>query len=92
VRFRVDTSEDQLVDFARKLANDDNFRDRLQQDPEAVLGEFNIDVPRGQLDRGRGVELPSKREMQEAIRGSGQAEPEVGPFIAFVAFIAFIRR
>ena len=89
LRMRVDTTQEELADFARKLANDDAFRRRMAEDPEAVLeGDFNIQIPPGQLTRP--IELPSKREMQDALGPAGLAEPEAIAFIAFVAFVAFL--
>jgi putative modified peptide len=52
--------------FLEKLASDDEFRKRVEQDPVAALGEFGIEVKAEDLPAA-GVRLPSSDVIQKNL-------------------------
>jgi putative modified peptide len=85
-------------DLARKLATDDAFRARFQQNPQKVLAEFNIAIPDAQMPAT--VSLPSKEKFVEGIMALTGHDPRTldpaaaaalgDAHWAFLAFLAFL--
>jgi hypothetical protein len=76
-----------------RLINDTGFRERLEQDPNAELGQYGISIPPALLpDR---VELPSPDELRQAYEAiDPDGLPDYGyfkPFFPFVPFFSLIR-
>lgn len=92
LRLRIDTGRDQAVEFVSRLANDDGFRERLQNDPKAVLWDYGVEVPPELIPEE--VELPSKESVQsfmaDASEGVGPIQPSPQLFFpVFACFFAF---
>jgi hypothetical protein len=64
----VDTSPERALEFMRKLARDDDFRQLVAEDPESTLAEAGITFePRGILnDHHQGL-LPPKHVVEQAL-------------------------
>lgn len=91
MRVEADITKEQAVDLANKLAHDDDFRARLQSNPQAVLAEFNIRIPKGAVPSQ--VSLPSKEKLQAAIGpvpGGVMTAELSNAHWAFLAFLAFL--
>lgn len=74
--------------FLSKLATDDDFRSRVENDPKGQLAAYGITID-GLPDQ---VKLPSKEALQNVVRAKPMAnivQPQ-GDHIAFVAFFAFL--
>lgn len=66
IQIRISISPEQSLDFLQRLARDDDFRARLEEDAGGLLGEYGIDVPpEGVPDT---VEAPPKDDVEEALR------------------------
>ncbi len=67
--------------FLDRLANDDDFRSRLEGDPRGVLSEYGIEVAEHKVPET--VSLPSKdhvRSMVDTANASGMfGEPDATP-------------
>jgi hypothetical protein len=92
LRLRIDTGRDQAVEFVSRLANDDDFRERLQKDPKSVLWDYGVELAPELIPEE--VELPAKEEIQaflaETEKGVGAIR--VGPqffYPVFACFFAF---
>ncbi|MFP5317389.1 MAG: NHLP-related RiPP peptide [Acidimicrobiia bacterium] len=70
--------------FATALAEDDDFRAQLKQNPEEALARYGITIPPGQVKPP--VELPSKEQLRKVLDSQEEA---FWVFIAFGAFLAF---
>jgi putative modified peptide len=93
MHFEVNMTPQQGKDFATKLATDDAFRAKLEEDPEATLAQYNIHVAPGQIKRP--VQLPSKEQFHPVMQhaGSGVAAPEISSewvWVVWAAFLAFL--
>jgi len=86
----------QTHDLARKLATDDAFRARFEQNPRQVLAEFSITISEAQMPAK--VTLPSKEKIVEGItaltgrdpRKLGGGQQISDAHWAFLAFLAFL--
>lgn len=91
LRLRIDTGRDQAVEFVTRLANDDEFRERLQNDPRSVLWDYGVEVAPELIPEM--VELPPKAEVQsflEGYEGRGPIMPSPQLFFpVFACFFAF---
>jgi hypothetical protein len=66
IEIRISMSPEQGLDFLQRLARDDEFRARLEEDAGALLREYGIDVsPEGVPHE---VEAPDKEEVEEVLR------------------------
>jgi putative modified peptide len=91
MRVEADITKEQAVELANKLAHDDDFRARLQSDPQAVLAEFHISIPKSAVPSQ--VSLPPKEKLQAAIGQvpGGRLTPQAtNAHWAFLVFIAFL--
>jgi putative modified peptide len=93
-RIQISMTPQQAEELLGKLAEDDDFRQELEADPERVLAEYGIQVPPGQLE-GQAV-LPPKEEVQDARSKmeTGELYPEgLRPpiFRIFMQLLIFIR-
>jgi len=83
-------------DLAKKLATDDAFRARFEQNPRAVLAEFQIQIAHANFPEQ--VRLPSKEKLVEAVtsltgrdpRALGGQQAVADAHWAFLAFLAFL--
>jgi len=62
----MDTTPAEARDFLKKLATDDKFRQRVQDDPRSVLAEYHITIKDSRLPR-KPVLLPPKERVQELL-------------------------
>ena len=70
VRIDVALSQYQAQDLLRRVAEDDEFRERLQQQPRDALADYGINVSENVLPEV--VKLPSKDESErvlDSVRG-----------------------
>jgi hypothetical protein len=66
IEIRMSIAPEQSLEFLRLLARDDDFRDRLVEDPGGLLREYGIEVPpEGIPDQ---VEAPPKDEVEKVLR------------------------
>lgn len=66
IEIRINISPEQSLDFLQKLAYDDDFRARLEEDAGRLLRVYGIEVPpEGLPDR---VEAPPKEEVEKTLR------------------------
>lgn len=92
LRLRIDTGRDQAVEFVTRLANDDEFRERLQSDPRSVLWDYGVEVAPELIPET--VELPPKEEVQGFLEGGYEGLGPIMPgpqlfFPVFACFFAF---
>ncbi len=71
-RIQVDITPRRAVEFVRRLASDDDFRDEFERDPEKVLREYHIHLPQEYLPDQ--VTLPPKEDIEDRI---SSAEPQL---------------
>jgi putative modified peptide len=84
VRFRIDMSTAEAVELTTRLAEDDEFRERFQADPRAVLFEYGIEASTEMIPPS--VELPSKEEiaqMNQELGAGNFAAVQIGPHRLF---------
>jgi len=96
IEIRLETSDEQALEFLERLAQDDDFRSRYESEPQAVLEEYGIYVS--------GVEFPEVAQAppKDAIlaahtelgrmRDAGESEFRFwawGP--AYLVLIRFVR-
>lgn len=91
---QISITPSQADELLSKLAEDDEFRQQLEADPQGVLAQYGIVVPEEALE-GETL-LPSKEEVQEALSQMSATElhPEVGQapiFRRFVTLMIFAR-
>lgn len=91
-RLRIDTGRDQAVEFVTRLAEDDDFRKRLQNDPKAVLWDYGVEAPPELIPET--VELPSKEAVQNFLEGASEGVGPIQPspaffYPVFACFFAF---
>ena len=97
-RVGVNATPRELFDFVLRLASDDTFRAKLEQDPSCALAEYHISVP-GHAH----VIIPHKAELQRALLDmmSGQERTLMGlPYQGdhasdlswFMSFLCFLGR
>lgn len=91
-RIRIDTGRDQAVEFVRRLAEDDDFRERLQRDPKTVLWDYGVEISPDMIPET--VELPTKEDVRRMLdrshQGSGPIQPSPQLFYpVFACFFAF---
>lgn len=91
-RLRIDTTGDRALEFVTRLAQDDDFRARLESDPRSVLWDYGIEVSDELIPAE--VVLPSKDDVQAVIDQGpeGVGMLQVGPAAfhpVFSAFFAF---
>lgn len=77
VTVTVSMTAEEAREFVRKLADDDEFRERLERDPHATLAEHNIFVRRDALPGA--VALPAKQEVQAVFAGDDAGGEEERP-------------
>src|ERR687896_720005 len=89
LRIRVDVAGGRAVEFVSRLAEDDDFRARLQEQPAEVLWDYGFEVSSDFLSRG--VQLPSKEDVQELLERAtlGQGSLQAGPQMMFPIFMFF---
>jgi putative modified peptide len=81
---KVDVHDSEYARFLKKLAHDDDFRERLEKDPKKVLAEYSVTL--GADDLPSDVKLPPKEEIQakfeDLLAGleTGRAEMAFGFF------------
>jgi hypothetical protein len=68
----VSATREEAYDFVRRLAEDDEFRARLEANPRAVLAESGIEyiLPKEE-DELQNVVLPPKEEVEQLLRELG---------------------
>lgn len=54
---------EQIEDFLNKLDCDDDFRDKLKNDPGTILDQYDIPYRSGELPAPEDIELPPKGEV-----------------------------
>lgn len=91
---QISITPSQADELLSKLAEDDEFRQQLEADPQGVLAQYGIVVSEEALE-GETL-LPSKEEVQEALSQMSATElhPEVGQapiFRRFVTLMIFAR-
>lgn len=65
---KVESTPEQALDFMRKLARDDGFRERVANDPESALAEHGITFePAGILNDNHQGLLPPKHVVEHAL-------------------------
>lgn len=88
-RLRIDTGRDQAVEFVRRLADDDEFRARLEKDPKGVLWDYGVEVSPELIPAT--VELPPKADVRRMLdrsqEGLGPIQP--GPQLFYPVFACF---
>jgi|SRR5579872_302091 len=73
---RITTTPEQVIDFLERLADDDKFRTRFEENTVEVLAEYGIAIPSERVPEG--VAAPPKEELAEmrdrlyAARDSGE--------------------
>jgi putative modified peptide len=92
---QISVTPSQADELLNKLAEDDDFRQQLEADPQGVLAQYGIVVPEEAL-QGETL-LPPKEEVREALSQMAAPElhPEVGQaaiFRRFVPLMIFLRR
>ena len=92
LRLRIDTGRDQAVEFVSRLANDDEFRERLQADPKAVLWDYGVELAPELIPET--IELHSKDEVQSFLEGGYEGRGPIHPspalfYPVFACFYAF---
>jgi hypothetical protein len=88
VRFSVSMSHGQSQEFLRRLAEDDEFRERLQTAPREALAEQHIDVSDSVLPGV--VSLPSSEDVQQILNSIEGDDPLAATKAAFrVIVLAF---
>jgi hypothetical protein len=91
IEIRISLS--QTKELVERLINDMEFRERLAQDPNAELGQYNISVPPNLIPES--VELPSPDEIRQAY---DEMDAEYGidkpytPFMVFGLLAGWCRR
>lgn len=88
MKMSIETTPERAAQFANALAEDDAFRQRLQDSPREALEEYGIKVPPGQV-RDQ-VQLPPKEKFRKAIDEARGDEEAAWFFIAFISFAAFM--
>lgn len=92
LRLRIDTGRDQAVEFVSRLASDDDFRARLQNDPKAVLWDYGVEVAPELIPAT--IELPPKEDVQAFLEAGYEGRGPIMPspqlfFPVFACFFAF---
>jgi hypothetical protein len=89
LRIRVDVAGDRATEFVSRLAEDDDFRARLQERPAEVLWDYGFEVSAEFLSQG--VQLPSKEDVQHVLEQArlGQGSLQAGPQMMFPIFVLF---
>lgn len=80
VRLRIDMSTAEARELSERLAEDDEFRDRLASDPRAVLFEYGVEASPGVIPST--IDLPSKEDARAMIEDAASgnfAAVQVGP-------------
>ena len=57
----------EIADFVRKVSTDDDFRRRLEEQPEQVLREHGLPVPKSGIKRP--LRLPSRAALTQLLVG-----------------------
>lgn len=65
VRIEVALSQYEAQDLLRRLAEDDEFRARMEREPREALGDYQIKLSRNVLPEA--IRLPSKDESQRVL-------------------------
>lgn len=76
-QINVSMTSDQAVEFLDRLANDDDFRARFEEDTQAALAEYGIDAPAEAIPDV--VVAPPKGLLHEAsssLKAARGVEPE----------------
>jgi hypothetical protein len=68
----LDTTPEQALEFAKRLARDDEFRERLATNAEDCLGEYGITVS---SEKPFGLRLPPKHAVESALVNLEAASP-----------------
>ena len=66
IEIRISMSPEQSLEFLQRLAYDDDFRARLEEDAGGLLREYGIDVPPEGVPAT--VEAPSKDDVEKTLR------------------------
>ena len=66
VEIRISITPEQSLDFLQRLADDDDFRARLEEDAGGLLREYGIYVPPEAVPER--VEAPPKEEVEQTLR------------------------
>ncbi len=89
----VRMTPEQGREFVELLMVDDEFRARFESEPEALLREWGIDLPREALPEK--VALPDKDELRQALETLTDEvavpQPYRPPYTPWVVFIALSR-
>jgi hypothetical protein len=88
---RIRTTQEQALDFLRQMIEDDEFRQRFERETAAVLEEYGVSIPAGQIPDV--VRAPEKESLQRAVEELARSE-ETGVDIAtfwgwFPVFLTF---
>ena len=60
-----DVNEPRYAELLNKLAYDDEFRARMESDPQGVLADHNIEFEESRIPSP--VELPAKEDLQQHL-------------------------
>jgi hypothetical protein len=66
MEIRISISPEQTLEFLERLAYDDEFRARLEEDAGGLLREYGIEVPPEAVPAT--VEAPPKDDVERALR------------------------
>jgi hypothetical protein len=88
-RLRIDTTRDRAVEFLSRLADDDDFRQQLAEDPRRVLYDYGVELPDELIPAF--VDLPEKGDVQQLISGdlAAMGSMQAGPAMFFPVFVFF---
>jgi putative modified peptide len=91
-RTSINITPREALELVRKLAYDDDFRARVEREPQRTLQEFHINLP-AEYKAAAGSSLPPKEEFQQVLTNmtlGEQFEQQTAawPFLAFLAFLS----
>ncbi len=93
-RISINATPAEAFEFASKLAHDDEFRSRVECNPEEALAEYHIYLQ----DLPEEITLPPKEDLQVALKQLTLGQEFQGgvvalsPFLAFFAFFIFAKK
>jgi hypothetical protein len=75
----IDITQEQAVEFLQRLATDDDFRARFENQTQDLLREYGIDVPDDLMPTE--VHAPPRGLLLEALQEIGVSPPTLVPFL-----------
>lgn len=87
-RVHISLTPEQAREFVQALAEDDEFRDRLSEQPLETLADYGIQIPQEMIPSE--IVLPSKDEAREALNSIDQGqELRLQPTGFLLSFLAW---